>query len=147
MKNIENRVRAKDKSEVAEDAKTIYRSENVDKAKEKLKEFLKKWSIKYPKLKKLLEGKDNLFTFISYPRQIRRSIYTNNICENLNKNLKKRMNPKIQFPNEQSLDKSVYTYVSEYNAKFTSRVHKGFGQVRFELEKIMEELKASSTIN
>ena len=57
------------------------------------------------------------------------------------------MNPKIQFPNEKSLDKSVYTYVSEYNAKFTSRVHKGFGQVRFELEKIMEELKASSTIN
>lgn len=147
MRNIENRVRAKDKSEVSEDAKTIYRSENKEKAEEKLKEFLKKWSIKYPKLKKLLEGKDNLFTFISYPRQIRRSIYTNNICENFNKNLKKRMNPKIQFPNEKSLDKSVYTYVSEYNAKFTSRVHKGFGQVRFELEKIMEELKASSTIN
>jgi putative transposase len=147
MRNIENRVRAKDKSEVAEDAKTIYRTENKEKAEENLKEFLRKWSKKYPKLKKLLEGKDNLFTFMSYPRQIRKSLYTNNICENFNKNLKKKIKPKIQFPNEDSLDKSVYTYVSEYNAKFTDRVHIGFGQVRYELEKKIEELKSSSTRN
>lgn len=84
---------------------------------------------------------------MSYPRQIRKSLYTNNICENFNKNLKKKIKPKIQFPNEDSLDKSVYTYVSEYNAKFTDRVHIGFGQVRYELEKKIEELKSSSTRN
>ena len=89
MRNIENKVRAKDKLEVANDAKLIYTSDDIESSEKRLTEFLSKWSIKYPKLRKILEEKDNLFTFMLFPKTIRRSLYTNNICENFNKDIKK----------------------------------------------------------
>lgn len=147
MRNIENKVRAKDKLEVANDAKLIYSSDNIETAEKRLTEFLSKWSIKYPKLRKMLEGKDNLFTFMLFPKAIRRSMYTNNICENFNKDIKRKLKQKAQFPNKESLDKAIYILVSEYNNKFSNRTHLGFGLVRYELKMMIEEISDSpSTI-
>ena len=134
MRNIENKVRAKDKLEVANDAKLIYTSDDIESAEKRLAEFLSKWSRKYPKLRKMLEGKDNLFTFMLFPKAIRRSLYTNNICENFNKNIKRKSKQKVQFPNEESLDKAIYILTSEYDNKFSNRTHIGFGLVRYELK-------------
>lgn len=55
MRNIENKVREKDKLEVANDAKLIYTSDDIESSEKRLTEFLSKWSIKYPKLRKILE--------------------------------------------------------------------------------------------
>ena len=89
MRNIENKVRAKEKLRVANDAKLIYRSNDIETAEKILNEFLSKWSIKYPKLRKILEGKNNLFIFTLFPKSIRRILYTNNLCENFNKVIKR----------------------------------------------------------
>lgn len=142
MRNIENKVRAKDKLEVSNDAKQIYSAEYIETAEKRLEEFLTKWSRKYPKLRKLLEGKDNLFTFMLFPKEIRRSLYTNNICENFNKDIK--IKQKVQFPNGESLDKGVYRIVSEYSNKFSERTHLGFGLVKYELEKMIEKVSDST---
>ena len=146
MRNIENKVRAKDKLEVANDAKLIYSSDNIETAEKRLAEFLSKWSRKYPKLRKMLEGKDNLFTFMLFPKAIRRSLYTNNICENFNKDIKRKLKQKVQFPNEESLDKAIYILVLEYNNKFSNRTHLGFGLVRYELKMMIEEISDSPSI-
>lgn len=143
MRNIENKVRAKDKLEVANDAKLIYSSDNIETAEKRLAEFLSKWSIKYPKLSKMLEGKDNLFTFMLFLKAIRRSLYTNNICENFNKDIKRKLKQKVQFPNEESLDKAIYILVLEYNNKFSNRTHIGFGLVRYELKMMIEKISDS----
>lgn len=132
MRNLENKVRAKDKLEVANDAKLIYSSDNIETAEKRLTEFLSKWSIKYPKLRKILEGKDNLFTFMLFPKAIRRSLYTNNISENFNKDIKRKLKQKVQFPNEESPDKAVYILVSEYNNKFSNKTHLVFGGLRWQ---------------
>lgn len=128
---------------VAKDAKLIYNSDNIDIAEKRLAEILKKWSRKYPKLRKMLEGKNNLFTFMLFPKAIRRSLYTNNICENFNKDIKRKLKQKVQFPNEESLDKAIYIPVSEYNNKFSNRTHLGFGLVRYELKMMIEEISDS----
>lgn len=60
---------AKDKLEVANDAKLIYTSDDIEAAEKRLTEFLLKWSIKYPKPKKTQEGKDDLFTFCYFQKQ------------------------------------------------------------------------------
>ena len=44
-----------------------------------------------------------------------------------------------QFPHDYSLEKTVYCYVSEYNTRFSQRIHKGFGQVTFELEALLAQ--------
>ena len=143
MRNIENKVRAKDKLEVANDAKLIYSSEDIETAEKRLNDFLSKWSIKYTKLRKILESKDNLFTFMLFPKAIRRSLYTNNICENFNKDIKRKLKQKVQFPNEESLDKAIYILVSKYNNKFSDRTHLGFGLVRYELKMMIEQVSDS----
>lgn len=138
-RNIMNRVRAKDKEEVAEYLKQIYTAENIEKSKETYLNFIEKWGYKYKKVKQILESHDNLFNYYNFPKEIRRSIYTNNIVENFNKRIKKVTKVKEQFPNEESLERTICTICLEYNEKFGKRIHKGFGKVRAEIEEMFDK--------
>ncbi|WP_299034278.1 transposase [uncultured Anaerococcus sp.] len=73
-------------------------------------------------------------------------MYANNVCENFNKDIKRKLNQKVQFPNEESLDKAIYILVSEYNNKFSNRTHLGFILVRYELKMMIEEISDSPSI-
>ena len=77
--------------------------------------------------------------FYNFPKSIRRSIYTTNLVEGLNKQLKRQTKKKEQFPNEASLDRFVCEKFINYNQKLGSRVHIGFGNVTLYLNKICEE--------
>lgn len=89
----------------------------------------------------------NLLTFMLFPKSIRRRLYTNNICENFNKDIKRQLKQKVQFPNEESLDKAIYILILVYSNKFSNRTHLGFGLVRYELKMMIEEVSDSlSTI-
>ena len=50
---------------------------------------------------------------------------------------KKNLFSFMHFPHEVALEKTVYCYVAEYNAKYSQRIHRGFGQVHFELERLL----------
>lgn len=139
LRNIANKVRPRDKAEVLEDLKPVYRAKNKEQAKILLQEFANKWGSIYPKAMDSLVNKNNLFTFMDFPESVRPTLYTNNVSESFNKQLKRKTKVKEQFPNEVSLEKAVYCYVSEYNAKFSHRIHKGFGLARFLIEKLFEE--------
>lgn len=143
IRNIQMRVRSVDKEEISEDLKEIYRKEDLEEALTSLNHFLDKWGKKYPKIKNILESKDNLFTYMEFPSSIRPSIYTNNISESFNKQLKRKAKMKEQFPSEKSLEKYVFTYVSSYITRFSNRVHKGFGQAQYELSKMLDQMKES----
>ncbi|MBK1468518.1 DUF1722 domain-containing protein [Parvimonas sp. S3374] len=67
MRNISNKVRAKDKAEVLQDLKQVYNKETIDEALDALNTFFDKWGKKYPKVQQSLQGKDNLFTFMLFP--------------------------------------------------------------------------------
>lgn len=81
-----------------------------------------------------------------FPKSIRPSIYTNNVSESFNKQLKRKAKVKEQFPHETSLEKYAYTYVSKFNTKFVQRVHKGFGLAQFELTKMLNEIKSTRDV-
>ena len=72
-----------------------------------------------------------------FPKAIWSSLYTNNLSEAINKQIKRMTKVKGQFPHEAALEKTVYCYVAEYNAKYSQRIHRGFGQVHFELERLL----------
>ena len=140
-RGIMNKVRAKDNEEVGKDLKEIYRSKDKEEAERIYKDFLEKWEKKYPKVKESLESYDNLFTLYEFPEEIRRSIYTNNLVENFNKRIKKVTKSKEQFPNEDSLDRTICMICLEYNEKFGTRIHKGFGKVRDKIEEMFDKLE------
>ena len=58
--------------------------------------------------------------------RLRRSIYSTNLIESVNKQLKKYTKRKEQFPNEASLE------------RFLARCHLGFDQARAELEAMFD---------
>ena len=79
-----------------------------------------------------------MFTFYRFPKAIRRSIYTTNLIESLNKKLKRSTKRKEQFPNEAAMERYLYTVFNQYNSKFSQRVHKGFGKVTAEILELFD---------
>jgi len=138
MRNVNQSVRNKDRKEISEMIKAIYQAGSEEKAREILEEVCKTLHPRYPKVEKLLRENQYLFSFYQFPKEIRRSIYTTNIVEGLNKNLKRYTKRKEQFPNEESLDRFVCQIMSQYNNKEGERMHRGFDQARTDLEEIFE---------
>ena len=128
QRNILAKVRVKDRKEIAEDFKNVYTQKDLDLATEKLEIFKDKWKI-YPQVVKMLNTTKYMFTYYEFPPEIRSSIYTTNIIEGFNKQLKRKIIRKEQFPTEESLEKVLVTMFEEYNQKFLNRVHKGFSQI------------------
>ena len=75
-----------------------------------------------------LENPDNLLTFYQFPYQIWYSIYSTNLIESLNKEIKGQTKKKVLFPNEEALKRYLVTLFEDYNFKQSQRIHKGFGQ-------------------
>jgi len=75
-----------------------------------------------------------LFTFYSFPKSIWRSIYSTNLIESFNKQIKKYSKRKEQFPNEESLERFLVSQFDQYNQRFATRCHIGFDQARAELQ-------------
>lgn len=139
-RNVMKYIRSKDKAAVMTDLKPVYSAASRDSAVDALYEFMKKYQTIYPKAIDVLNDLDNLFTFYAFPEKIQRSIYTTNLIENFNKNLKRGTKRKEQFPNEDSLERYVCTFCTDYNKRFSERIHRGFKESRSELLEMFDKL-------
>lgn len=137
-RNISSKVRVKDRKEVLDDFKNVYAARDFNEANKALETFLNKWEKKYSKLIQNLKQQEYMLTFYQYPKEIRSSIYSTNLIEGFNKQLKRKTKRKEQFPNETSLEKFLVTIFSKYNNNFDNRVHRGFGLVQAELTQKLE---------
>ena len=139
QRNIAKLVRSKDRKEIMDSVKPLYSSRDHKEALVEFDKLKTEIGTKYPKVITLLENNESLFSFYNFPQSIRRSIYTTNLVEGLNKQLKRQTKKKEQFPNEASLDRFVCEIFINYNQKLGSRIHIGFGGVTLELNKIFEK--------
>lgn len=137
-RNISHKVRVKDRQNVLNDFKKVYRAIDCQAAKTYLEQFETKWHKVYPKMIEVLQKNEYLLTFYNYPEEIRSSIYSTNIIEGFNKHLKRKTKTKIQFPTMNSIEKYLVSLFDEYNYKFGSRTHKGFGLVTSSLYQMLE---------
>lgn len=139
-RNISSKVRVADRKEICEDFKTIYQADSRETALEARLAFSEKWRSSYSKLAKSILENDNLLTFYDFPLSIRRSLYSTNLIESFNKQIKKYSRRKEQFQNEESMDRFLVSRFDTYNQKFLTRIHRGFQQAEAELEKMLERL-------
>jgi transposase-like protein len=138
-RNIAHKVRVTDRAEICEDFKSVYRSSNREEGEKALNDFVKKWKSAYPKVTKTLLENPYILTFYSFPKSIWRSIYSTNLIESFNKQIKKYSKRKEQFPNEESLERFLVSQFDIYNQKFSTRCHLGFDQARAELVVMFKE--------
>ena len=75
----------------------IYRAENLEISVQVLEDFIAEWKPKYRKVMESLENTDNLLTFYQFPYQIWQSMYSTNIIEALNKEIKRQTKKRFFF--------------------------------------------------
>lgn len=133
-RNIMWKVRVSDRKEVACDFKEIHHAISFKEGEEKIQNFIEKWEKRYSRMTRTLQETENLLTFTQFPKRIRDTIYSTNIIESFNKQLKRKTKVKEQFPNEDALERFLVTQMINYNNKKSGRAHKGFKQCQDTLD-------------
>ena len=126
----------KERQAVANDLKPIYRAATEAEAEQALRVFEQKWDRKYPTIgKSWRRNWPELITFLKYPAEIRKAIYTTNTIESLNRSLRKISKNRGVFPNQESLLKLYYLALERIARKWTMPVlHWSEALNRFALE-------------
>ncbi|OAQ20906.1 IS256 family transposase [Thermosulfurimonas dismutans] len=109
----------KDKRELARDLKKVYGAPTLEVAEREFEDFSAKWGEKYPHVVKSWEANwEALTTFLRYPVEIRRVMYTTNIIESVNSKFRKATAGRRVFPTEESLLKCLYMAAMELERKW-----------------------------
>ena len=122
-RNILNKIRPKDKAKFALDLKQVFnnfeKTSTKEQAVEKIEKLKNTWKGMYDKvLEKLSEERiKDYFTYIDYPVEVRRMIYTTNSIENLNRQVRKITKTKIAFGNENNLLNLVYMVIKDFEVE------------------------------
>ena len=106
-RNIAAKVRVTDRKEILDDFKEVYNASKLEEALSNLETFTSKWKRKYPRVIDILDKNTYLLTYFDYPKEVRHSIYSTNLIEGFNKQLKKKwkvsiaamIRPKHQWKN------------------------------------------------
>ncbi len=114
----------KERKAVATDLKAIYRAATVAEAEQALAGFEQKWDRKYPSISKSWRTHwPELITFLNYPAEIRKTIYTTNAIESVNRSLRKISKNRGVFPHQESLLKLYYLALERIAKKWTMPIH------------------------
>jgi len=111
---------SKDQKEFMKDLKPVYRAIDEDQALDRLTELGDKWRDKYPVVIRSWENNwDNLSAYFKYSMPIRKIIYTTNIIEGFNRQLRKVTKNRSLFPTDSSLLKLMYLATKDVMKKWT----------------------------
>jgi transposase-like protein len=109
----------KDYKGVTGGLKMIYTAPTAEAAKKALHAFAEAWGKKYPGIPALWERHwENIIPFLAYPNEIRRVIYTTNMIEAVNRQIRKVIKTKGSFPTDDAALKLIYLALK--NAKLSS---------------------------
>jgi putative transposase len=98
-----------DRKAVAAALRPIYSAETEEAAQGALAVFEQRWGARYPTIARQWRARWNeIAPFLGYPREIRRVLYTTNIIESLNAQLRKVLKPKGHFPTDDAVAKVLF---------------------------------------
>lgn len=129
IRNSLKYVSYKDRKAIMNDIKGIYQADNEKFALEALEIFKQNWEDKYLSAVQSWENNwDNLTTFLNYPKEIRKLIYTTNIIESFNASLRKYTRNKKVFPHDDAALKSIYLAAQSISKKW-KKTRFNWGQI------------------
>jgi transposase-like protein len=99
----------KDWAAIAKDLKPVYTAASESDALDRFAEFSEKWEARYPAIVRLWTNAWAEFVpFLAFDKDIRTVICTTNAIESLNSRIRRAVNARGHFPNEQAALKCVY---------------------------------------
>ena len=121
QRHLLTQIRPRDKAAFSYDLKQVFNNFDIGStigfAMSKLKDFVSEWQSNYGNVvNKLLKEEFILeyFTYIDYPVEVRRMIYTNNSIENLNRQIRKVTKTKVTFDKESNLLDLVFMIIKDF---------------------------------
>lgn len=139
IRNSTKYIPYQDRKEFCKDLKTVYQAVNEEIALNNLGELENKWGKKYLiAIQSWERNWKELSTFLKYPPEIRKLIYTTNTIESYNRQLRKVTKTKSVFPTDKSLEKIIYLATMNITKKWTQRVRK-WSQILLQFQIIFEE--------
>jgi len=105
QRNVQKRIKPKDKAQVADDFKDVFRtgdrSDSRIKGWERWVSFCRKWGRYYPSIKRMTEDQRYklYFTYLDYDYRIHNMIYSTNWIERLNRDYKRTTRMRGALPN------------------------------------------------
>ena len=138
IRNTMSYVSYKERKELANDLKLIYKANTEEKAYENLLELQEKWAERNIKLDNWVNNWENVSTFFKYGPELRKIIYTTNSIESLNNSYKRINKGRRAFPTIQSLEKSIYLATEIITEKWT-QPYRNWGSIKNELKIFFED--------
>jgi putative transposase len=113
-----------DRKQVAASLRPVYSAENEEAAQRALAAFEDRWGSKYPSIAKQWRARwAEIVPFLAYPKEIRRILYTTNIIESLNFQLRKVLKPKGHFPTDDAVAKILYLGLQNAKVHWKPPIH------------------------
>lgn len=110
IRNSTKYVSYKDLKAVCADLKKIYSAANESEGLRELQYFADKWDAKYPVISDMWERHwPGIAPFFSFPKEIRKAIYTTNVIESINRQIRKIIKNKRVFPDDKSIQKIIFS--------------------------------------
>ncbi len=139
IRNTLRYVAYKDRKLFTIDLKNVYEAPNKEAGEKALEELREKWGSKYRMpINSWFTNWENLSNYFDYPVEIRKLIYTTNIIENLNKNIRKYTKNKTQFPTDEAAIKAVYLACRNVERAWTKPIA-GWGFILNQFKDIFAE--------
>ena len=133
IRNSIRYVSYKDTKKLLANLKPVYSAPSEDAALAALDDFEKIWGTKYPLVvQSWRRNWGEIATFFKYPPEIRKLIYTTNMIESYNRQLRKVTKGKAVFPNDESLLKMLYLVTQDVMLRWTGRI-RNWGQILLQL--------------
>jgi len=124
IRNSFRYVPVKDRREFSRDLKTIYEAINLEKSQNAFIEFEQKWRDRYPYVCRSWKNNwEELTCYFNYPMEIRKLMYTTNMIENVNRNVRKFTKNRTMFPDDQSVIKAVYLAMQHMSKLWTHTIN------------------------
>lgn len=138
QRNLKSHVRKSDWENIGDDFQKVYRRKTKEEALEKFELFSSFWGTKYKGLKQRIEKtNDNIFSYYSFPEEIRRSLYTSNAIEGFNSKLKRETRKRILMNSEDNASIVITAVCRSYNSSKLGRRRNGLLKVP---QEVREEL-------
>lgn len=139
IRNSIKYIASKDKKAFMKDLKEVYKATTEDLALAQLENLKEKWGSNYGMvIDSWYNNWNNLDTFFKFSPQIRKLIYTTNVLEGFNRQVRKFTKVRTIFPTDESLNKCVYLATMEIMEKWTQPIH-NWGTTLAELSLYFEE--------
>ena len=140
IRNSTKYVSYKDLKEVTTDLKKIYSATNEEEGSSELEKFTKKWDDKYPVISDIWRRNwSGISPLFAFPEEIRKAIYTTNIIEAANRQIRKIIKNKGVFPTDKSIQKIIYLALKNASKKWTMPIKNwplALNQPQFDIKQV-----------